>query len=305
MKKKVLVVGGAGFIGVNLIEHFLTHNYDVIVYGRNKPLGFDEKIIFVEGTLCDIHEKKHYLKSLKIDTAIYLVNTFPVNSNATDYHLNLRQNTIFIEEIFAVVARFIFFSSGGRVYHSSNLPHDEDETLSAICDYGRSKIELESFITNHAKLNNKKFLIVRPSNPYGPYQTLNGSQGLIAILVGRIITGKVVDVWGTGNEVRDYIYIKDFVSIFYDLFCTENPKYHVYNIGSGIGTSTFSILNVVRQFLPNYSFMINQIPNSNIIESNILCNKRVLDEIGGFKFTSISTGIESFIKWLGIDSTVK
>ncbi|MBA7854551.1 NAD-dependent epimerase/dehydratase family protein [Enterobacter sp. RHBSTW-00901] len=305
MKEKILILGGAGFIGVNLIEHFLQHNHDVIVYGRTKPLGFEGRITFVEANLTDINEKKEYLKSLEIDTAIYLINSFSVNSKVNNYQALLDENKYLINEIFDLVERFIFFSSGGRVYKSSERPHHEDEHLEAVCDYGKSKIALETFVTKCGACKKKKFLIVRPSNPYGPHQTLTGNQGLIAVLTGRIISGQVVDVWGSGNEVRDYIYIRDFAKIFYALFCVKNPRYNVYNIGSCTGESTLSILTAVRRCLPNYNVQLNYIPNDTIIKSNILCNKRVLEEIGVYNYTDINSGIAQFVEWLQITSRNK
>jgi len=298
VKKKILILGGAGFIGVNLIEHFLNKNYDVVVYGRTLPLGFEGKIIFIEARLSDVIEKKDYLRSLKIDSAIYLINTFPVNSNVSDYEFLLEQNKNLINNIFDVVERFIFISSGGRVYKSSNRPHHENEKLTAICDYGKSKIALEQFVSSCANHKNKKHLIIRPSNPYGPHQKLTGNQGLIAVLIGRILTGEPIEVWGSGLEVRDYIYIKDFVGIFYSLYCIETPKYDVYNIGSCAGESTLSILDAVRLQLPKHEIQIKYIANNQIIKSNILCNKRVLDEIGNFTYTNLSSGIAQFIEWL-------
>lgn len=305
MKRKILILGGAGFIGINLIEHFLLHNFDVIVYGRNRPLGFEEKITFIEADLTSINHKKEYLKSLEIDAAIYLINTFSVNSKVSNYQSLLDDNKYLINEIFDLVKRFIFFSSGGRVYKSSERPHHEDEHLEAVCDYGKSKIDLEGFVISCGARKKKQFLIVRPSNPYGPHQTLTGNQGLIAIITGRIISGQVVDVWGSGNEVRDYIYIKDFVNIFYSLFCIEKPLHNIYNIGSCTGESTLSILKTVRQHLPNYNVRLNYIPNDNIIKSNILCNRRILDEIGFYNYTDINSGIASFLEWLQIASRNK
>lgn len=70
MKEKILILGGAGFIGVNLIEHFLQHNHDVIVYGRTKPLGFEGRITFVEANLTDINEKKNISRALRL-TRLY------------------------------------------------------------------------------------------------------------------------------------------------------------------------------------------------------------------------------------------
>ncbi|AUK11073.1 NAD-dependent epimerase/dehydratase family protein [Escherichia coli] len=299
MNKRILILGGSGFIGVNLIDYFLNCGHEVIVYGRKYPLAeFNNRITFLKAGFTDISLHKEYLKNLNIGTAIYLINNFPVNSNAPDFEMCLELNKILINEVFDIVERFIFFSSGGRVYKSSHKPHHEDECLRAVCDYGKSKIYLEQFVISCAYLKCKKFLIVRPSNPYGPHQMLTGNQGLIAILLGRIMNGEMIQIWGSGNEIRDYIYIQDFVQIFYELFCVENPQFNIYNIGSGIGVSTKTILSTVSQRLPDYIIQTEYIENKKTIQSNILCNKRIIGEIGNYNFTDVNSGIEQFIEWL-------
>jgi len=185
VKKKILILGGAGFIGINLIEHFLQYGHQVIVYGRKKPQGFEDKITFIQADISDINANKECLKNLHIDTAIYLINNFPVNSRVENYLSLLEENKYIINAIFDIVDRFIFFSSGGRVYRSSEQPHYENELLEAKCDYGKSKIDLEYFIQSCAAQKKKKYLIIRPSNPYGPHQTLNGNQGLITTSSGK------------------------------------------------------------------------------------------------------------------------
>ena len=298
MNKKVLLLGGGGFIGVNLIEKFLNHEYEIFVYGRTQPSVFGKTIHFIDAEMSDIEEHKDYLKDLRIDTAIYLINTFPVNLKSAGYNSLLIQNKSFITEIIDIVDRFIFFSSGGRVYKSSGQPHHEDEQLFASCDYGRSKIELEQFVAAESKVKRKSFLIIRPSNPYGPHQSLAGNQGLIAVLIGRILDGAVIDVWGTGHEVRDYIYIKDFVDIFYELYKIKYPKYNVYNIGSGVGVSTLTILDAVKKQLSINDVMIEYLPCDNIVKSNILCNNRICAEVGIMTRTSLNSGIAQFVDWL-------
>lgn len=298
MKKKVLILGGGGFIGVNLIEHFLNQDHEVFVYGRTNPTIFGNAINFIEANMSDINEYKDFLKSLKIDTAIYLINTFPINSKTLNYNALIEENKSFIAELIDITARFVFFSSGGRVYKSSDKPHHESEELAAVCDYGKSKIELERFVISESKFKNKSFLIIRPSNPYGPHQSLTGSQGLIAVLIGRILANKAIDVWGTGYEVRDYIYIKDFVELFYALYKLESPKYDIYNIGSGIGVSTLTILDAVKMQLPKNKIDIRYLPNDAIIKSNILCNSRLCEELGFVAYTHLTSGISQFVRWL-------
>lgn len=299
MSKRILIVGGSSFIGINLIESLINKGFEVIVYGRKKPLCLNNNFRFISAELTDFELHRTLLSELDIHTAIYLVNSFSVNSKTLNFNDLLDINKKFISNVFDVVNRFVFFSSGGRVYRSSDFPHSETEELCALCDYGRSKILLESFISFESELKGKPYLIVRPSNPYGPHQMLNGTQGLIAVVAGRICSGQSVEIWGDGYEVRDYIYIDDFVDLFTKLLALPSPKYNIYNIGSGFPVSTLEILEVVRRNLKVEHVSVRYVSSLNTIKSNILNNSRLHDEVGPFNYTSLDLGVSKFIQWLG------
>lgn len=299
MNKRILIVGGSSFIGINLIDSLINRGFEVIVYGRKKPLCLNHKFRFISAELTEFDLHRKSLSELDIHTVIYLVNSFSVNSKTSNFNDLLEINKNFISNVLDVVKRFVFFSSGGRVYRSSDLPHSENEELSALCDYGRSKILLESFISFESELKGKPYLIVRPSNPYGPYQMLNGTQGLIAVVTGRISSGQSVEIWGDGYEVRDYIYIDDFVDLFIKLLALPSPKYNIYNIGSGFPVSTLEILEVVKRNLKAYHVSVQYVSSLNTIKSNILNNSRLHDEVGYFDYTSLDLGVSKFIQWLG------
>ena len=298
--KKVLIVGGSGFIALNLIEKFLSESYRVFVYGLTKPKIESENLSFLQGNLDEIDSYSAELNKLNIYNAIYLVNTISVNAVVNDYEESLKKNKKALYSLSKIVKRVVFFSSGGRVYPSCDDAHDEVETLEPLCMYGKSKAALEAYLESISKINNKQYLIVRPSNPYGKYQNINGKQGLIAVLIGKILAGQPISIWGTGTEVRDYIYIDDFIYIFFKLFEKSNLSHCVYNIGSGSGTSSLDILDAIYRVFGekverNYTITPTNQP---LISKNILSNKRIFKEVGDINFTSIEKGITLFLKEL-------
>lgn len=297
MSKQVLIVGGSSFIALNLIEKFIHESWQVIVYGRNKPQLDFKELTFISGELSEIDTKLSHLAGSKIDSAVYLVNNIPVNVDPTDYEARLDENRLAIDFLYTIVKRVVYFSSGGRIYGTSPEPHKETDVLSPTCSYGKSKVELEEYVAQRGASLKRDYLIVRPSNPYGRHQNLYAHQGLIAILLGKIKSGKDIEIWGTGTEVRDYIYIDDFVSAFYTLFNFVNPPYSVFNIGSGYGTSTIHIIETVLELAGNSGVEKKYIDiHRSLIPSNILCNQRLIDVIGPYPLTPLRDGISAFIK---------
>lgn len=297
MSKQVLIIGGSSFIALNLIEKFIKESWQVIVYGRNKPQLDSPELTFISGELSEIDVKLGHLSGLSIDNAIYLINNIAVNADTVDYEARLTENRAAIDFLYTIVKRVVYFSSGGRIYKTSPDPHKETDELSPTCSYGKSKVELEKYVAQRSAATQRDYLIVRPSNPYGRHQNLYANQGLIAILLGKIKSGKNIEIWGTGAEVRDYIYIDDFVSAFYSLFIYANPPYHIFNIGSGYGASTIYIIETVLELAGNSAVEKRYIDiHRSLIPSNILCNQRLTEVIGPYQLTPLVDGISAFIK---------
>lgn len=290
----VLICGGSGFIGLNLISKFLEKDFTVYVYGRVPPEIKSDKLVFIKGELTDISINLEPLKNIQINSAIYLVNTFPANGVVLDYANLLELNFKAITELYSIVDRVIFFSSGGRVYKDSGTAHHESEILSPSCIYGKSKVAIENFLQSHYK---NRFLIIRPSNPYGRHQDFFGNQGVVAVLLGKIKSQQRLQIWGTGQEVRDYIYIDDFVDRFMNLFELDSSPFDVYNIGSGVGTTTMEIVRAIDSILgSSYEEQVEYFsPASKLINFNVLSIDRLESVIGVQNYTPIEIGIRSFM----------
>lgn len=295
--EKVMIIGGSGFLGLNLIEKFLEKEYLIIVYDINEPRIKDKNIIYIKGDLNSLEEKLEEIKKLEIEQAVYLVNNIPVNNESENFEKLIEENKRAIYLLYKIVNRVVFFSSGGRVYKNSLHPHREEEKLSPTCQYGKGKVLIENYLKELHFRNNKEYLIIRPSNPYGKYQNINGDQGLIAVLIGKIIKGQTIEIWGTGSEVRDYIYIEDFVEMFYKIFEKKKTNEKIYNLGTGRGEEISEIIEIIKKKLNINNIEKNfLIPKQKYIKTNILSTERLFKEIGDFKCLSLEEGIDKFIK---------
>lgn len=294
--KKVMIIGGSGFLGLNLIEKFLDNNYQVIVYDINEPRIKNINIHYIKGDLSKIEEKIEKIKNFDIEQAIYLVNNIAVNNESENFEELINENKKAIDLLYKVVKRIVFFSSGGRVYKNSTVPHKEDEELYPTCQYGKGKALIENYFKELNLKHNKDYLIIRPSNPYGKYQNINGNQGVIAVLIGKIMRNETIEIWGTGKEKRDYIYIKDFTDLFFKVFENKLITDKVINIGTGKSETTLNIIKTICKKLDKNEVKKNYIvPKQKYIKTNILNINKLMEITKDYKYMSLEDGIEEFL----------
>lgn len=256
--KNVLFVGGAGFIGSNIIAQ-LIKNVGVCKINVLEPEfaslhrlnGLSINVF--RGEIGNVDLIKSIVYENKVDTVIHLVSTLIPGSNFDDYQREFT-NVIFpsiklMELCCELNIKFVYFSSGGTVYGDRKgkaVPFKEDEQMAPISYYGWSKQMMENSILYMHRTQNLKYLIIRPSNPYGKGQNLHGKQGLVAVALGKILAGEKIQVWGDGNTIRDYIYIDDLGKAVLDILEDDSIVNETINIGSGVGYSINDIIDVLR-----------------------------------------------------------
>ena len=149
------------------------------------------------------------------------------------------------------VPKFVFVSSGGTVYGiPHHLPVKETEETNPISAYGISKLAIEKYVHLFHFHYGIQYTIVRPSNPYGHRQNPKGNQGLVSVVVNKILRGETVEIWGDGSIVRDYIYVKDLAEGIYRASLHESHA-GIYNLGTATGYT----INEILAFIKNISMI--------------------------------------------------
>ena len=184
----ILIIGGNGFIGSHLLE-VLSLNHKVVIFDRS-PNRFVSEYPNVEYVYGDFHDSSLLKTCLEnIDIVYHLLSTtVPLTANL-DPIVDVESNVVGTIKLLEMVSksnvkRFIYTSSGGTVYGNPEfLPIDERHPCNPIGSYGIVKNTIEHYVKMFASKKNFSYLIVRPSNPYGPRQNYNGNQGLISKLL--------------------------------------------------------------------------------------------------------------------------
>jgi UDP-glucose 4-epimerase len=301
--KKILFIGGAGFIGSNLIRSINRGKYHVMVVEpecayTDRLRGLDLKLI--HGALDNVEFIKDLVKQEKIQIVVHLVSTLIPGSSYEDYKQEYK-NVIFPSiELMEFCAqkgvRFVYFSSGGTIYGNRNdvLPFVEADPMAPISYYGWSKQMMENSILFMHRTAGLNYLIVRPSNPYGHGQNLYGKQGLVAVAIGKILKGEPVEVWGDGSAVRDYIYIDDLARVFAQLV-EKDVKNVTLNIGAGRGYSVNDVLAFLK-IVTRQDFKIQYKDPRPVDVSNMVLDLSNLKQYVDVEFTPFMEGIRTFYK---------
>lgn len=248
---RVLVLGGNGFIGSHLVDRLLLEGHSVRVFDKNQE-HYREPLPNVDYHLGEFGNRGLLLEALNgIDVVVHLISTtLPKTSNddpVFDIQSNVIETLFLLEQCVSKgIRKVVFASSGGTVYGIPKIiPVTEESQTNPICSYGIGKLAIEKYLYLFKQLYNLDFVIIRPSNPFGSRQNPFGIQGVIPVFLGKILRKETIQIWGTGNIVRDFIYVEDLVDAFYrSIIC--NTRSNIFNVGCGKGHSLNNLLEILR-----------------------------------------------------------
>lgn len=296
--KKVLVLGGNGFIGQNLCKYLLEMGECVYSFDMALPKTRIDGISYLDGDFFDDYTLKKVIEGMDvIYHAICTLN--PGNSNEKcilGYERDFVQTAKLCSWIMNTNTKMIFFSSGGTVYGNQEIqPIKEDAVPVPINHYGNLKLCIENTIRTFNFQSKKNMLIARISNPYGPGQDYLKGVGFIDAALKHAIHGEPIDVWGDGSVVRDYIYIDDLCKMLYALMQYKGEEV-VFNLSSGVGASQKDILNIINKLVPDVE--IKYSPARKVDAKKIVLDNSKISTLNVKAETDISYGIQKYYNYI-------
>jgi UDP-glucose 4-epimerase len=259
MARKVLVTGGAGFIGSHVADRFLAEGYDVTILD-NLSSGRRENIpsaaTFVLGDITS-PDAATLVREGKFDVMCHLAAQIDVRRSVEDPVFDATRNILGTLNLMEAVrasghaTRVIFSSTGGALYGEFDPPPSA-ETFSKDPEapYGIAKLSVEYYLAYYGRVHGIQTVALRYGNVYGPRQDPHGEAGVVAIFCNRILDGKTLTVFGNGEQTRDYVYAGDvaaanFAAASIELPATGRVDARAFNIGTGIETSVNTIANTL------------------------------------------------------------
>ena len=240
---KIMVTGGAGFIGSNVVDEFVRLGWDVIVVddlstGRRENLNAAATFYQMDVRDPELAKVFQAEKPDIVDHhAAQISVRMSVQDPLRDASINVLGSLNVIENCVKFgVKKIVYASSGGAVYGEPvYLPCDERHPVDALCPYGVTKHTPEHYLYLYRQLYSLNYTVLRYPNVYGPRQDPFGEAGVVAIFSEQMLGGEQVVINGTGEQERDFVYVGDIVAS--NVLSVEKGDGEIYNIGSGIGTS--------------------------------------------------------------------
>lgn len=297
MKQNILILGGLGFIGQNLVEE-LFNEYNLIVFDYGKANN-NQNFHYFKGDFTRKEDLERVFRENKIDLVIHSISTTIPSSDNIVYDIDSNLiSTINLLELISKysVPKILYISSGGTVYGliENKNSVDENHPTNPICSHGINKLAIEKYIYLYHHLYNIDYLILRLSNPFGEYH-ISDKQGLINVTLKKILKKEKITIWGDGEVIRDYIYIKDGVRIIRELI-EKNISNQIINVGSGQGHSTNEILSIIRNLFGDFEIVNKEARNFDV--PKIVLDTSKLKSLIKYKLTPIEEGINKTYKWL-------
>jgi UDP-glucose 4-epimerase len=253
---KILVTGGAGFVGSHAVDRLLAdgHSVDVVdnlTTGRRERLDPAARL-----HVCDLRDARldAVVEAVRPEAVVHIAAQAAVSRSVADPRFDASVNVLGTIELLeacrrAGVPRVIYTSTGGAGYGDTDvLPTPEDHPLRPSSPYGVSKITAERYLDCWAGLTGGRALTLRLANIYGPRQDPAGEAGVIAIFTARLLGGQPCIVNGDGEQTRDYLYVGDVANAISRALVSADIT-GVLNIGTGTETTVNELYQRLAQLI--------------------------------------------------------
>lgn len=256
---KVLITGGAGFIGSHVADLMLAQGHEVVIvddlstgHRRNVP----QSATFHQ---CDIRDERlsDILANERPEVICHLAAQMSVRVSLAapryDASVNVEGSVHLLEcAVASGVRKIIYASTGGAIYGEPRyLPCDEQHPIAPLSHYGISKHTVEHYLELYASLYGLDFTALRFPNVYGPRQDPDGEAGVVAIFAGRMLDGLPVTIFGDGAQQRDFVYVGDVARAH--LAALDAGSRQAINLGAGVGTSVLDIYQTLAGLITSTS----------------------------------------------------
>ncbi len=246
---RLLVTGGAGFIGSHVVDRYVADGHAVTVVDDLSTGRREQVNRAAEFHHLDILDSR--LESVMAEGRFDVVNhhaaQIDVRKSVADPLHDANVNilgTLRLLELSARygVKRFIFVSSGGAAYGEQlRFPADEDHPLNPVSPYGVGKVSGEHYCFYYRAVHGLPYVALRYANVYGPRQDPHGEAGVVAIFTGRLLAGQPCVINGDGRQTRDYVYVGDVVEANVAATALDHPAAGPVNIGTGVETDVTTL----------------------------------------------------------------
>jgi UDP-glucose 4-epimerase len=308
---RVLVTGGAGFIGSHVADAFLARGDEVAVVddlSAGSAARLDEHAVLHKQSIIDGSQLAALVEEVKPELICHLAAQIDVRASvacpARDAQANVIGTVNVLEAARRVGAQLVFCSTGGAIYgREAPIPCPETVVPLPESPYGIAKFCAEQYVGLYNRLHGATHAVLRFANVYGPRQDPTGEAGVIAIFCSRALEGTAPTIYGDGTQTRDYVYVGDVVAAV--LAAADSGRPGVWNVGTGTETSVLDLIALIGQ-AAGRSIEPEFAPSrAGELQRNALAADLIKRDLGWSPATSLADGVRAVYQWIAADAPVR
>ncbi len=301
---RVLVTGGAGFIGSHVTDALLARGDEVAVLddlSSGRAGRLDPQVTLHKLSITDAAALTSAVTAFRPELICHLAAQIDVrvsvDAPAEDARINILGTVNLLEAARVAGARVLFASSGGALYgRDAPIPSLEDVLPLPESPYGIAKYCAEQYIGLSNRLHGTRHAVLRLANVYGPRQDPAGEAGVITIFCASALAGQEPTIYGDGTQTRDYVYVGDAVRAF--LAAGDNGRPGTWNIGSGVEVSVLDLVALIadvagRGMRPGFAA-----PRPGELHRSAVAVDRAASELGWRAATPLGEGVRRVYRWI-------
>jgi len=301
-KETVLVTGGLGFIGSNLVDELLTE-FDVIIFDdKSTGNNFNEKATCIIGDISEVDHFKLIPNNVKVDYIIHFGAAISVTESMVNPQKYHRINVLGSKNVldWAVknhVRKFVAASSASVYGVPKDIPLREDSPTSPISPYAESKLLMEQLMEKYNKKYGIVAIALRFFNVYGPRQNPDSQySGVISKFIDSASKNISLKIFGDGTNTRDFIFVKDVCQA--NIMALKNGKgFHVYNVGTGVETELNELSKQIIEISKSFSKLQYFPAKEGDIQFSLANISKIQQDLDWYPEVHLKKGLKETINW--------
>ena len=301
---KILITGGAGFIGSNISDTYIQNGHKVIIVDNlstGKKENLNPKAKFYLADVSDSKKLESIFKKEKPDIVNHHAAQLDVRKSVQDPTFDAKINILGSLNVLQNCVKYktkkiIFASSGGTIYGECiKSPANETKQGEPLSPYGISKFATEFYIKSFAQLHGLKYTILRYANVFGPRQDPHGEAGVVAIFTGKMLCNEDLFIFGNGKQLRDYVYVGDLVRA--NLIALNKGNNETINIGTQKGSSVNDLYKVMANIIGYKKHPIYKPARAGELFKSVLAINKAMKVLKWKPETNIENGLKNTINF--------
>jgi len=301
---RVLVTGGAGFIGSHVTDALLARGDDVLVLddlSAGRPARLDPQVAMHKLSITDAGALGAAVTAFGPELICHLAAQIDVRASvdapAADAGVNVLGTVNLLEAAREAGARVLFASSGGALYgQNAPIPSLEEVLPLPESPYGMGKYCAECYLGLYNRLHGTRHSVLRLANVYGPRQDPGGEAGVVTIFCASALAGRPPTIYGDGTQTRDYVYVGDVVRAF--LAAGDSGRPGTWNIGAGVEVSVLDLLAIIGMAAGRTVRPVFAPPRPGELQRSAVDPGRAASELGWHADVPLSAGVRAVYRWI-------